>query len=498
MLNKQIKEIIKNADFGSIDGLDDSLSYFVDDDFWNRIILNPQIFFVSGRKGTGKSAVYSALERQSMENGVHVLNLSVNDLNMERLLALPGKEEILDYTQIWQNLVLIEISKYIVKYGDGTEHTNEFKELNRWVESIYGKELKKLSKAVINEATKVGGSVNIPLAKELELKVEGGKEKTYSTSINISLVNERFSELLEVLLSSAKNQVIIQLDQIDEHFAQGIDYVSYLRSISQLLSFCYYFNLNLKKRSVTSKFIVYIREDILDAISPYSSLASKFAPHTYVLDWTIKKRADWDNNPFLLRMINKRLFHGNEEFFESEKECFDKVFDSSLKLKEPSNRGYARPFQYIVHRSFHRPRDIVMFMIKLKHRVETSDDFSKDIFLASETEYCQWLYYTDLVSEIAPFFPKQLTSLEEFLHSIGNNIKSEKQLYENFIESFGDEDKGQFHKLLYRLFDLGIIDNMEVMSSGRKRRHSKLRDSKKKYRREYGSILHSGIAKALC
>ena len=74
------KALLEAIDFGDIDGYGDPNldHYFLDNEYWNKIT-NEDTFFVAGRKGTGKSAIYRMIEEQSMEKGAIVHNTDFGD-----------------------------------------------------------------------------------------------------------------------------------------------------------------------------------------------------------------------------------------------------------------------------------------------------------------------------------------------------------------------------------------------------------------------------------
>ena len=57
---EQIKNDFLSVNFGDIDGRSDPnlTDYFFDRDYWEKIVLGYK-YFVIGRKGTGKSALYN-------------------------------------------------------------------------------------------------------------------------------------------------------------------------------------------------------------------------------------------------------------------------------------------------------------------------------------------------------------------------------------------------------------------------------------------------------
>lgn len=102
--------IFKAIDFGAIDGLNDKhlSSYFLDKNYWSKII-NGKEFFVIGRKGTGKSAIYTWLFEQQYNKGILIENLSFKNFPFEKLLRLSDDDfsKPNQYQSIWRNIILL-------------------------------------------------------------------------------------------------------------------------------------------------------------------------------------------------------------------------------------------------------------------------------------------------------------------------------------------------------------------------------------------------------
>ena len=80
-------DLLKKVDFGEIDGYGDPNleHYFLDNNYWEKVVDN-KVFFVVGKKGTGKSAIYRMLERESFSRGSIVVNKDFGEFPFEKLL----------------------------------------------------------------------------------------------------------------------------------------------------------------------------------------------------------------------------------------------------------------------------------------------------------------------------------------------------------------------------------------------------------------------------
>ncbi len=101
-------DVLRKIDFGEIDGYGDPNleKYFLDNDYWNKIIEN-KIFFVVGKKGTGKSSIYRMLEKEAPFRGGVIVNKDFGDFPFEKLLTLTDDDfaKPNQYQTIWKNVI---------------------------------------------------------------------------------------------------------------------------------------------------------------------------------------------------------------------------------------------------------------------------------------------------------------------------------------------------------------------------------------------------------
>ncbi|MBJ8193516.1 hypothetical protein JDS79_43120, partial [Bacillus cereus] len=72
-------------------------------------------YFVIGRKGTGKSAIYNWIRGQQYNKSALISNLSFKEFPFEKLLKLSDENfsKPNQYQSIWRNIILSEIAHLI-------------------------------------------------------------------------------------------------------------------------------------------------------------------------------------------------------------------------------------------------------------------------------------------------------------------------------------------------------------------------------------------------
>jgi hypothetical protein len=236
--------------------------------------------------------------------------------------------------------------------------------------------------------------------------------------------------------------------------------------------------------------VAYLRSDIYNQFSSHDPDSAKFDYHTYKLNWTIINKNDW-TNPALLQLMNIRIENSVNEL--TGKGSFNYIFNRKfIKLRE--NGRSIEPFKYMIHRTFHRPRDLVQFCIKIKEQAEILNKLDYETINAAEKEYSSWLI-DELKNEISPIIPATDT-LFALLRTLGTETFSAAFFKRKYFQTGNKNIKKSPEALLRYLYDLGIISNIQFGKNGAGL-YSIIRNEKSKYDPQMKAVIHSGLIKGL-
>lgn len=489
-IEEKIK-ILEQIDFGSIDGLNDKLlkSYFIDNSYWAKLIIGKP-FFIIGRKGTGKSAIYTWLYEQQFKEGILIENLSFKYFPFDKLLKLSDDDfsKPNQYQSIWRNIILSELAVLIVK--DALSIIDEeYTELRKYVEHRFGNDLTELHKKVTSTTNKTEAG--------LQLKIFSAcKSAAKSMDIgdgfdNITVINRRLEFLICSYLKRNQNRrYVLQFDQLDDNYSTFINNQAYFQCIISLFKTIYDLNVSFDYQNLLVKIIAYLRSDIFYEINSYDPESSRWDDYKYVLNWAIINKRDWLNPP-LLELINRRIkvsypliktkspFH--TLFCEDEIE----ILEGEYKIK---------PFKYIVHRTFHRPRDIVQFCKYIQKEVKTSKQFDYRTIFNAEKEYSSWLL-SEISNEIGPQL-KSTKTLYAFLRTLGEKPFTKEQFISKFLRGRNENINKSPQALMRYLYSLGVISNINYVDGSREL-YSIIRNERTQLDESLKMILHSGLIKGL-
>ena len=482
-------ELLQRIDFGDIDGLYDRNinEYFVDNNYWEQLI-DGRKFFVIGRKGTGKSAIYNWIKSKEAEKGVIVSNLSFKNFPFEKLLKLTDDDfsKPNQYQSVWRNIILSEIAKHIML--DAHCGINDaYKELKGYVEHKFGTDLTDLHKKVTKQTVKTNTGLFI---KDSGIGISNSEEKELVDDLsNITLINARLENLIKDYLKvTPTSPYIIQFDQLDDNYTVYIENNEYFQSIISLFKVVYDLNQSFYQIDAPVKVIAYLRSDIFFEINNYDAESARWDMHKLYLNWAIINRSDW-NNPALLKLLNKRVLRSIPEL-KKIRNPFGHIF-SSIKIDNGNKQQSV--FAYMVRCSFQRPRDIIQFCIKIQEDSQKWKKLNLKNIMDAEKSYSSWLL-TEISNEFGPLI-KAKPVLYEFLRILGDRFISYDYVCEQYL-SYQSKIGLTCDELLDLLYRLGIILNVNTKARN-KEYFSITRNEQSLFNHKMSIFLHPGFKKGL-
>lgn len=475
MLNKI--EAILNTNFGDIDGMyDPNLeSYFIDRNYWNKII-DGYRFFIIGRKGTGKSALYKWIKSTSEQTGNLCHNILFNEFPFGKLLELKDNSFFKpnQYQTICKNMVLSEFANIICL--DAQHINNEyFSNLQYYNKMVNSNSLQDCFRQSVTSTNKNSGELALKILS-LNKNIEKSEVFNFET-MNLSNINAKleYNIINYFKIYSHTKKFLIQIDGIDENYTQlsTQDHIldDYFQFVISLLKTVYTINQKLHNECADiGKCLIYLRSDIFFSIHKLDAESARWEQQTEHLNWAIQKGISWENND-LRKLINTRILTSISEL--QSQDAFSTLFNpQEIHLTTPSPHNSRRfmlvtnLFEYIVNRTFHRPRDVIQFFIKIQDSIRSTEDLSWKAIRSGESEYSLW-FLSEITNEISPRI-KNTEALFTMLRTVGSkplSISRFKSIYSKYQQQIGYDAM----ELLHYLYDLAVIyninDNGEVFSS---------------------------------
>lgn len=462
--------MIKKVDFGEIDGYGDPNleKYFLDNGYWDKIVKD-KIFFVVGKKGTGKSSIYQMIEKESYGNGCIVVNKDFGEFPFEKLLRLQDDDfaKPNQYQTIWRNVISNLFVQAIAKLPDkGNTYYDEIKSYN----DMYLGNAVELHKDIISKTIKKEGSLRFHGLGAGAAKETGNTYK-YNDE-NITAVNVSLCDLIVnyFMTSNVESKIVIQFDRLDDNYNQYQDLEEYYQAIISLFKVVYTFNQLLRsKRIFNAKIVLYIRSDIMRAMASRDAESARWDDFRMNLNWGVNNMREIYQSD-LYKMVDKRIK-------TSCAESSDKSFDDIFSVPSGINLGSRDRslFKLLVLQTLFRPRDLINLLKTLQKEINKNGSFNEQVYKETLKKYSNWLVNTEIANEINPILRDDYKYVIELLRLCGARDLSVKSFTERY-----NAVKHKFNlkslELLEFLYSVGIIENTWKDRSGKSMHRSIFRN----------------------
>lgn len=446
-------DLIKKIDFGEIDGYGDPNleKYFLDNGYWEKIV-NDKIFFVIGKKGTGKSSIYQMIEKEAFRKGCIVINKDFGEFPFERLLKLNDDNfaKPNQYQTIWKNVILHLFVQAISKLPD--ENNAYYTQIKTYSDMYLGNAVE-LHKDIISKTVKKEGSllfhgIGANASREI------GSTYKYNEE-NVTAVNASLNELIVdyFLTCDSERKIVIQFDRLDDNYNQYQDIEEYYQAIISLFKVVYTFNQLLRsKRIFNAKVVLYIRSDIMRAMASRDAESARWDDFKMELHWGVNNIREIYQSD-LYKMVDKRI---KASCTELSNESFKDLFFV------PKNVYYGEKnrdlFKSLVLQTLFRPRDLISLLKTLQKEINKSGVFNEQIYKETSKKYANWHVNTEIANEINPVLREDYKYVIELLRLCGSRDLSVKAFTERY-NSVKHEFRLLPLDLLEFLYSVGIIEN---------------------------------------
>jgi hypothetical protein len=431
----------------------DLIKYFLKTEYVNSL-LNTSKWLLLGRKGTGKTAIYEYFKNtpKSELNSYEVITLNFKDYPwpIHKLYKETMEGEMTAYFKSWHYIIIVQSIARIIKLKEdsGIKLSEDLSKAHKYLNQIYGNPNPGIIEIIKSKIVRID-KLSLPsLAGPADLSISGGEvsfeEVSGSSALKEKLRTNAYTLLSyfeRVLLKEITSEkILIVIDQLDENWLSG-EITEYSKILTNLIQVCQYIN-NGSKFLDKIKIIILLRTDIYETL--------RFNDKTKVYqDSAIEVR--WDANSL------------GEMFFERIKKYKkdEVVLDYSLKTDSlfdvKTVRHGATPFKHILRRSFYRPRDIIVFMNKIRqvHSAERSTLYTSSDLYDAERDYSQNIY-----GELLDEWSNQKPEIEKFLvilQNIGIQSFNYEEYKEKYEGQFENAERASINESLLFLFQNSIV-----------------------------------------
>lgn len=336
-------------------------------------IVKSEKFLLLGKKGTGKSLLAEYINKKSYSDSNWFCKLaSYKEFNFHELVHLKSNSiKPNEYITIWEWIILLEIAQQCVQ---DNSINNIYKDnLKEFMENNFMGLKLNMNKVV--EVTKKK-TINGGILKPITISGNLGSDTKYAYGSYIDYIEDLRENVL-LALNGSTNKYTIIFDELDDKFRNEDIYKSNIISLIKISDRIneLFFNENLDV-----KVILLLRTDIFYILND-PDLNKVEQDGSVKIEWgnTIKS-----NSPLFSMILNKIRKSIPELEMKNDSELFKILF--------PQDINYRRPNEFILGRTYFRPRDIVTYLNLIIQKYPDTGYFGYRGFLELEKNYSTYFY----------------------------------------------------------------------------------------------------------
>ena len=441
-------------------------------------LMNQNIYYLIGEKGTGKTAYAVFLNNNEYLNTKSILKfISATDYEKFYELKKSKRIDVSGYVDIWKTIILLLLAKNITEDDKVVSPFNK-SNLNKLLQAIDKYYQCAFSPEIINALKIVDKSeLAAKLLSEIaEVDASRGKTAEFSEQrlqINLFYICKQFSDSLSKI--KLKKNITLFIDGIDVRPNQ-IPYLDYLECIRGLANACWTLNselfANVRDSKGQLRVVLLLRPDIFNSLN-LQNATNKLTDNSVFLEWRTTYTDYRTSN--LYKVANKLLSYNQTN--KAESEIWEKYFDWKIESSKKEDREYDTAFIQFLKISLSRPRDIqrilkIMQDIMVNRNLTEATKFDYKVFNSNQfqNEYSEYFlsslkdqlsfYYSE---EDYRFFIKFFDFFDDPQFSYSDYLAAYDKLVDHILDkateipNFVDDSK-EFLQLLY---DSNIICAIE-------------------------------------
>lgn len=416
-----------------------NVSFF--DDYFEVIDeISSNKFIISGRKGTGKSAVVKYILDNKREDETYADVVLPKDYVLYKSVIETEDGVSITATMIWEWIVLTRFVKMILD-TKANRYYKEYKPLELfWKNNSGFLEIEKFDIKEIIKSKKNQLSIG-PLKKIFSAQ--------YSDLIDYRLIHAPFYKLIPALKDIVKRilsmdifkdiEYILMFDDLDIDF--NINNENDKMVLMELIRLAKEYNTSIFLQT-KGKILIFIRDDVSHKMQTVATDTSKvFGSYEYPLKWYTHEIGDDDyKNNRIMQFVNRRL----QINFDALNIAYDKDNPWNSFIEHNWDVYEKPPFRYFLDFTFYRPRDFINMFKDLgskKYQLPLSPANAKTIL----REYTR-TNYTEISNELKIMFSE----------SEVNNIKC-------VLKCIAEEAPVSFNRVL-ELLRINHLENSVINS----------------------------------
>ncbi|WP_169400832.1 cold shock domain-containing protein [Thalassobaculum salexigens] len=348
--------------------------YFVRDEYLERL-LNPNVFFLIGEKGTGKTA-YSTYMRNSRYKEKNAFTYDIRQTEYQKFLELKksGYLPLSHYSEVWRTLLMILCASSIIDVSSTPKFLQRFSKLrgikdamDEFYRNAFSPEVSKVmtfieSSELSSELVAKYGGSGAKTSGKISGKVED-KKTTFQT--NLLTLRRSFEDAVSQL--NLDEDFILFIDGIDIRPSE-IAYEEYFDCVRGLIDAVWSINTdflsNIRDSRGRIRVVLLVRPDIL-LTSGLHNVNTKIRDNSVYLDWQTTYKDYRTSRLFSVadRILSSQQSNESDEIRKGT--AWDHYFpfqSDNIEYQDDGLKESVSSFLSFLRFCYHRPRDVNAMM----------------------------------------------------------------------------------------------------------------------------------------
>lgn len=438
--------------------------------------LDRKKFFIVGLKGTGKTALlrYLDIQVRLQDSAPHtsfiLFKTDFSDDEKDRFGAASNafmvnntpeySKEFDKYLKVWEWFFHRQIVRLAVEDGlDLFEKSDEWKNYVACLTAVKESDKTSFFRNLIPKVKR--GNVEVGAAfmgasAKLGLELEWNNE---TSQIEFSRLLDEAKKWFSKLRPKSGKKLYIFVDELEIALTVSKQYKRDVELVRDLILTVSHLNQQFAKLSIPIYIVTAVRGEVLTAVE---STGSEINKHVFDFGLSLRWHQSGGNikdHP-LIKMINRRIqsserMNGIPQ--SSDDDIWVKYFPISINT--------VPAMEYILSRTWHRPRDIVRLLKLAKTHYPNEHSFTHQAFDGTAKDYSteSWTEMSEELSTI--YSPNEIKGIKYILQGFESPF-----IFEDFKTTVQDKSedydevadlikKHRPAKILHSLYDIGVIGN---------------------------------------
>lgn len=448
-------------------------SFLLPDNLFIDDFISGKYCFVTGLKGTGKTAFlrYISLQLNDQINTNHKFFLFKEQMTEDEKINFGKSADTIiidrsedqksqqDYDLVWSLFFHRFLVHAVLAYKFNLFEKNDiWKKYSQYVTGTENDREKRLIWRLVPKLKKGNLELSVDPIK-LGLEVEWQDEKT--KTVTLAHVVRKLDELFKRLTPS-EGKLFIFIDELELSLGKRYLLERDAALIRDLITIVYKYNNIARENAFNVKLIAAIRSEVLHAISAFGKEINKLI-HDFGNNISWHHRAEDQIAHPLIKMVIRKLASSEKKYNPtstlSEIELWHKYFPQQIQEMES--------IRYMLHNSWYRPRDFVRMLSLAKKQFPKETMFSQYVFDGTRKKYSSDSW-DEMIEELSvAYSPDEINAINRLFYGFKPYFYR-RELVERVGELGGDYREigillgaKNIGNILSDLFKIGVVGNAE-------------------------------------